>query len=116
MNERIEVFFRLFNERDLDGMGALLAEDAVFRFPKTADLEGRERILRFLKLLLRRFPELEFTLRETVTEGETAAAWWTNRGVDRQGEPYANEGATWIRWREGAIVSISDFFKDTEKF
>ena len=109
-------FFDLFNERDLEGLGALLAEDAVFRFPKTADLEGRERILRFLRLLFRRFPKLEFTLRETVAEGDATAAHWTNHGADRRGEPYANEGVTWLRWQDGAIVFISDFFKDTEKF
>jgi len=116
MNERIEEFFRLFNARDLEGLGDLLAEDAVFRFPKTDDLEGRERILRFLKLLFRRFPELEFTVKGIMSEGDAATAHWTNRGADRKGEPYENEGVTWVKWRDGDIVFISDFFKDTERF
>jgi len=41
---------------------------------------------------------------------------WTNRGMNRRQEPYANEGATILEFKAGKISWISDFFKDTDKW
>jgi len=45
-----------------------------------------------------------------------AAIHWTNRGANRHGEPYENEGVTIVEESGGAIGWISDFFKDTGRF
>ena len=38
---------------------------------------------------------------------------WSNKGKDKRGEPYDNRGITFVQMREGKIVLISDYFKDT---
>ena len=50
-----------------------------------------------------------------IHDGNLAAVHWTDRGVNRKKEPYENEGVTILELKEGRIVFISDFFKNTEK-
>jgi ketosteroid isomerase-like protein len=116
--QRLRALFTCVSARDADGLAALLHPDAVFYFPKTAPLVGPERILRFFALLWRRYPRLDFSVRELIVapDGQRAAVHWTNAGHTREGADYANEGVTLLHLREGRLVLISDFFKDTERF
>jgi ketosteroid isomerase-like protein len=109
-------FFTFFNNRDLDRLRVLLAENAQFQFPKTQPLLSPDRILKFLHVLYRQYPELAFTVHRTIVQENRAAVHWTNRGKNRRGEPYENEGMTLLEFAEGKIAFISDFFKDTGKF
>lgn len=109
-------FFEVFNNRDLDEMGNLLNPDAEFYFPKTQPLMGKERILKFLNILFRQYPELTFDIRRVIQKEDKAAVHWTNHGINRRKEPYQNEGVTLLAMVNGKISFISDFFKDTEKF
>ncbi len=109
-------FFRLVNDRDLDKLGNLLTENAEFYFPKTQPLLGKRQITRFFNILFRQYPELEFKIQRKIIQGETAAVHWTNRGANKRGEPYENEGVTIIEMEGDKIRFISDFFKDTGKF
>ena len=54
-------------------MKALLQEDARLYFPKTQPLLGLDRILKFLHLLFRQYPELTFTLHRTIVQGNRGA-------------------------------------------
>ncbi|MCB1161934.1 nuclear transport factor 2 family protein [bacterium] len=114
----VQAFFAAMNARDAARLGELLADDAVFHFPKTAPLEGATRILRFFKVLWRGYPRLEFSIRSAIEDpaAARAAVHWTNAGQTREGEPYANEGVTLLAWADGRFTWISDFFKDTERF
>ena len=109
-------FFDCVNNRDMEGMGELFTEESEFYFPKTQPLIGRERIIRFFKILFRQYPELSFRRKGTIIEGQRAAVHWTNKGVNRKGGAYENEGVTLFEEKEGMIRYMSDFFKDTEKF
>ena len=77
---------------------------------------GQDRILKFLKVFFRQFPELTFTVIRVIRQGDQAAVHWNNRGINRRKEPYENEGVTILEMESGKIVFISDFFKDTEKW
>jgi ketosteroid isomerase-like protein len=114
--QKILKFFEVFNSRDLDAMGRMFNPDAEFHFPKTQPLIGKDRILKFLKLLFRQYPELSFMVVRVICQENLAAVHWTNRGMNRRKEPYENEGATIIEFKEGKISWISDFFKDTDKW
>jgi ketosteroid isomerase-like protein len=117
MNEKkIRKFFNAVNERDLECMGDQLNSDAEFLFPKTQPLAGKDRIVRFFKILFRQFPELAFDVKRVILQGQHAAVHWTNRGVGRDKVPYENEGVTLLEWEGEKIRFMSDFFKDTEKF
>ncbi len=76
-------------------------------------MEGRKRILLFFKVLLRKYPRLEFNVKEIIVEADKVCVVWTNHGKDRKSTPYRNHGVTFIRLSEGKIVFISDYFKDT---
>ena len=115
-DETISSFFDLVNERDLARLEALLVEDAEFYFPKTKPMLGKNRIIRFFKILFHKFPQLEFRTHGTIIQGSKAAVHWTNQGMSRRNEPYENEGVTILEMEEGRIKYISDFFKNTEKF
>ena len=109
-------FFEVFNSRDMKEMDSLLHPDAEFYFPKTQPLIGKDRILKFLRLLFRQYPELSFTVVRVICQKNQAAVHWINRGMNRRKEPYENEGATILEFKEGKIGYISDFFKDTDKW
>ena len=114
--DTVREFFRCFGLRDLDGVRRLLAEDAHFDFPKTPPMRDRERILRFLRVLFRQYPALTFEIQRVIMQGPEAAVHWKNRGMNRNNEPYDNEGVTILEMEGMTIRYISDFFKDTEKF
>lgn len=114
--QTVTTFFDLFNSRDMDQMAKLLDEDAELYFPKTQPLIGKERILKFLYILFRQYPELAFEVQRVICEGNKAAVHWTNKGLSRKNEPYQNEGATILEMVDDKITFISDFFKDTDKF
>ncbi len=109
-------FFQVLNEHDLVEADNLLAPQAELFFPKAQPMVGKDRILKFLKIFFRQYPELVFTVKRVIRQGDQAAVHWTNRGADRRKEPYENEGATILEMRNGKIVYISDFFKDTSKW
>ena len=109
-------FFQVLNERDLDEADKLLVPQTEFYFPKTQPMVGKDRILKFLKIFFRQFPELTFTVIGVIRQGDQAAVHWNNRGINRRKEPYENEGVTILEMENGKIVFISDFFKDTEKW
>ena len=109
-------FFEVLNERALDKADNVLDPQAEFYFPKTQPLVGKDRILKFLKIFFRQYPELVFTVVRVIHQGNQAAVHWTNRGINRRKEPYENEGVTIMEIKEGKISFISDFFKNTEKW
>jgi len=109
-------FFEVFNNRDIKEMGSLLNPAAELFFPKTDPLVGKEHVLKFVHILLRRYPELSFKIKRVIQQGDRAAVHWTNRGRNRRNEPYQNEGVTILEMKDGKISFISDFFKNTEAF
>ena len=109
-------FFEVLSEQSLDEADNLLDPQAEFYFPKTQPLVGTDRLLKFLKIFFRQYPELVFTVLRVIHNGDQAAVHWTNRGINRRKEPYENEGVTIMEIKEGKISFISDFFKNTEKW
>jgi ketosteroid isomerase-like protein len=116
LEETVTQFFNIINDRDLEKLEGLLDEKAEFYFPKTQPLLGKQKIVRFFKILYRRYPELVFEIKRKIIQGEAAAVHWSNKGVKKGGEQYDNEGITLLEAKSQKIVLISDFFKDTEKF
>ncbi len=109
----VESLFNALNNRDLSLLDSCLDEKANFDFPGTELIRGRKKIRLFFKILFRQYPSLHFNVESTLTEGNRACVLWTNAGEDRNGNPYNNRGITFIEFREGKIVYLSDYFKDT---
>ncbi len=109
----ISLLFDAMNSHDFGVFETVITEDIPFDFPGTARAEGARRTLLLLKSLLRKYPNLRFTVSEVITEGDRACAVWTNEGNDSQGDPYRNSGVTLFHFTKGKISLISDYFKDT---
>ena len=108
--------FSYINSRELEKLQDLLAENTEFYFQKTQPLIGKGRILKFFKILFREYPELSFEIQRVIVQENRAALHWTNRGINRSGKSYENEGVTILDMEGGKVKFISDLFKDTEKF
>ena len=90
-----------------------VAEDAELDFPGSETVKGCRRIIVFLKAVLRKYPELKFTIENIIVDEAGAAVVWSNKGKFKNGEPYNNRGITLVQMRDGEIILISDYFKDT---
>jgi ketosteroid isomerase-like protein len=105
--------FNAMNTRDFSEFENFVSEDVVFDFPGAGRIEGYKRVIIFLKALLRKYPELKFTVSEIITDNQRACAVWTNEGEDTDGNPYSNRGITLLYFRGNKLTFISDYFKDT---
>ena len=111
--ELAELVVTSMDKRDLTLYEKHVAEDAVLDFPGSEKVKGCRRIIVFLKAVLRKYPELKFTIEKIIVDGTGAAVVWSNKGKDKSGESYYNRGITFVQMRDGKIVLISDYFKDT---
>ncbi|MCF6357158.1 MAG: nuclear transport factor 2 family protein [Draconibacterium sp.] len=108
-----QLVFDCFNTRDFSKVEPFVADDIIFNFPGAGDILGARKALFFMKMLLRKFPVLEFDISEIIVEGEKAVAVWTNSGKNTEGEEYSNSGMTLFHFKDGMISVISDYFKNT---
>ena len=111
--ELAELVVTSMDKRDFTLYEKHVAEDAVLDFPGSEKVKGCRRIIVFLKAVLRKYPELKFTIEKIIVDGMGAAVVWSNKGKDKSGEPYDNRGIPFVQMRDGKIVLISDYFKDT---
>ncbi len=111
--ELAELVVVSMDKRDFTLYEKYVAENAVLDFPGTETVRGCRRIIVFLKAVLRKYPELKFTIANIIADKDGAAVVWSNKGKYKSGEPYSNRGITLVQTRDGEIVLISDYFKDT---
>ena len=109
-------FYDALSRHDMDALEKALWEDAQLLFPKTQPLKGRDKVLKFFKILFRQYPELTFQVQGVILQGNSAAVHWSNRGRTRKDEPYSNEGVTLVEFEDGRVRFLNDFFKDTAVF
>ncbi|MBN1184399.1 MAG: nuclear transport factor 2 family protein [Bacteroidales bacterium] len=107
------MIFEAMNSREFSGLEGYMAEDMAFDFPGPGRIEGRRKVLIFLKALMRKYASLTFTVSDVIIEGDRACAVWTNEGTSVEGKPYKNSGMTLIHFKDGQITFLSDYFKDT---
>ena len=107
------IIFTSLNSRELDHLSNYLDENATFDFPGTKLIKGRKKILTFFKILFRKYHSLTYTVEETIAEGEQVCVLWSNEGITAIGNPYSNQGITFVHITEGKIHFISDYFKNT---
>ena len=112
-SELAKVVFEAMNARELSIAEPFLKEDVVFDFPGSGTMSGAKRVTLFIKVLLRKFPELTFTIREVIIAEERACTVWTNEGRYQDGNPYENSGMTLFHFEDDKISFMSDYFKNT---
>lgn len=106
--------FQAMNTGEFSQFQDRLSEEVAFDFPGTVMLKGKKKVLLFLRVLLRKYKELTFTVTDIVEAGNTLVAVWTNEGINSQDKTYHNSGLTLMYFNdEGQITFLSDYFKDT---
>lgn len=111
--ELAQIVFKAMNSRDLSIAEPLLHENVVFDFPGNGIMEGPKRVSLFIRVLLRKYPELTFTIQNVILDGDQACTVWTNKGKNLDGSLYENSGITHFHFSEGKITFMSDYFKNT---
>jgi len=107
------VIFEAMNSKNLAILEPYLAEDVTFDFPGSAQVVGKKRVLVFLKVLLRKYPDILFQVQDAIVDHDKVCIVWTNSARRDTDQPYQNSGLTLVNCNNGLIKSISDYFKDT---
>jgi ketosteroid isomerase-like protein len=106
--------FQSMNTREFNRFEEIFSEEVVLDFPGIERIEGKRKVIVFLKtLLLRKYTKLIFTVSDVVIQDQKACAIWTNEGISNTGIPYSNTGMTLMHFSDNKITFISDYFKDT---
>ncbi len=114
--------FESISNRDIDAALKGVAADVHHAFPGDNAIGGerhsRDAMRRWFECLFRLFPELKLQVRRVAVKGPPwdmfVAIEWTDHGRASDGVPYENEGAHWIRLRNGKATYIHAY-TDPEK-
>lgn len=120
--KRTRQMFERLGRGEWEPIVASMAEDVHHVFPGDHPLGGerhsRAAVLRWFERLGRLYPGHNFVLHRVVAGGPPWDIWiaaqWTARLRPQSGEPYANQGAHWIRVRRGKVVYFHAYL-DTER-
>ncbi|MBN2518944.1 MAG: nuclear transport factor 2 family protein [Bacteroidales bacterium] len=113
MVDMTQTIFTAMNSGDFNELENCITENVVFDFPGVGRIEGSKRVIVFLKTLLRKYPQLKFTVKDILIDNMKACVIWTNEGKNAKGEDYKNSGITLLYFENNKILFISDYFKDT---
>ncbi len=107
-------FFQILNERNYEEIEKNLSENVSLDFPYKPVIQGRERVMIFLKALHRRYEYLLFDVKHVFNDTNNVCVIWENHGKTVLGEMYSNRGLTYIRLNdENKVEFLSDYFKNT---
>ena len=113
MKNIVNGIFNAMNLKDFSDMEPYMDQDIVFDFPGTDPAVEKKRVLLMLQVILRNYQKIEFDVHNIIIEGNKAAAIWSNKGLTKDHKLYSNKGVTWVEFKNGKIVLLSDYFKDT---
>jgi ketosteroid isomerase-like protein len=105
--------FEAMNTSDFSVYENNADEDLSFDFPGVDTVIGVKRVILFFKVLLRKYNNLTFTVKDVIVEDQKACVVWTNKGEEKTGELYENSGITLFRFNNDKVIYISDYFKNT---
>ncbi len=106
------VYAELLNQRRLELVRELVAEDAVWVISPFGVVEGRRAIEDLVRELLFAFPDVHYYVEKIVVEGDEAAVNWRTTathlgeflGVAGTGKPAPCCGVTWYRVEDGRVA------------
>lgn len=103
----------VLNDHRLDQIESYVRGDFVEENPAPGQGPGRDGLRDFLSGFLTAFPDLTWTVQETVGQGDTVAAWsiWEGKhegefmGIPATGRQVSVEAWTFDRFRDGGMAS-----------
>ena len=113
-------FFELFSASDIDGVLALMTDDATWRIPgkkeltPTAGVYSKERIGRLFRRMLDNLSTgLRMTVLSSIAEGDRVALEVTSSGDWKNGRLYRQEYHFIMEFRDGKICAVREYL-DTQ--
>ena len=119
---KVRGLFAALSRGDWEAAMSDVAPDVHHVFPGDNAIGGerhsREAMELWFKRLYRLIPEIEFEVKQVSVRGwpwdMSVAVEWSDRGKSADGVAYENEGAHWVRLRNGKATYIHAYL-DTEK-
>src|SRR6185295_5043968 len=113
-------FFELFSASDIDGVLALMTDDATWRIPgkkeltPTAGVYTKERIGRLFRRMVENLSDgLRMTVLSSIAEGDRVALEVISSGDLRNGRLYRQEYHFLMEFRDGRISAVREYL-DTQ--
>jgi ketosteroid isomerase-like protein len=113
-------FFDLFSASDIDGVLALMTDDATWRIPgkkeltPTAGVYSKERIGRLFRRMIEGLASgLRKTVLSSIAEGDRVALEVVSSGDLKNGRQYRQEYHFLMEFREGRISAVREYL-DTQ--
>jgi hypothetical protein len=113
-------FFELFSAGDIDGVLALMTDDATWPIPgkkeltPTAGVYTKERIGRLFRRMLENLSSgLRMTVLSSIAEGNRVALEVVSSGDLKNGRQYRQEYHLLMEFREGKISAVREYL-DTQ--
>ena len=113
-------FFELFSAGDIDGVLALMTDDATWRIPgkkeltPTAGVYTKERIGRLFRRMIENLSTgLRMTVLSSIAEGNRVALEVTSSGDLKNGRLYRQEYHFLMEFRDGRISAVREYL-DTQ--
>ena len=104
----VDALYAAFLSGDGEGMLAQMSEDVEVRFLGQAMLHGQSGVRRFMEFSADLLRDLDFRIRRTIIDGDTAAVIWDESATTAAGKPWENHGVDVIRIRSGKIASLHE--------
>lgn len=110
---QLEKFLTFINTADRSLGQELISPDAVFRVPASlSPMRGLDGYMAIIGMMRSGFPDIQWTLEETIAEGEKIAARFEMRGTHQgeffgippTGKTIAVKAVNFYRFENGAIV------------
>jgi ketosteroid isomerase-like protein len=89
-------------------MLAQMSDDVEVRFLGQGTFHGVPAARRFMQFSAGLLQDLDFRIRKTIVDGETAAVIWDESATTAAGKAWENHGVDVIRVRGGKIVALHE--------
>jgi ketosteroid isomerase-like protein len=104
----VEALYAAFLGGDGEGMLAEMSDDVEVRFLAQGVFHGLPEVRRFMEFSAGLLRDLDFRIRRTIVDGDTAAVIWDESATTADGKAWENHGVDVIRVHGGKIVSLHE--------
>jgi ketosteroid isomerase-like protein len=104
----VDALYRAYFAGDGEGMLAQMADDVEVRFLGQGTFHGIPEVRRFMQFSAGLLRDLDFRIRRTIVDGDTAAVLWDETATTAAGKAWENHGVDVIRVRGGKIVALHE--------
>jgi ketosteroid isomerase-like protein len=104
----VDALYAAFLGGDGEGMLAQMSDDVEVRFLAQGTFHGLPEVRGFMEFSAHLLRDLDFRIRRTIVDGDTAAVIWDESATTAAGNLWENHGVDVMRVRGGKIVSLHE--------